>query len=436
MPTWERVWRMVTVVLAMVLLLGAAPRTALAQGRTDQVLITLDAEGTPVNDVLQILASRSGLNIVTSPDVQGRTISIHLRDTAFDEALNLVVRAAGLGYERVGNSILVADVQRLTTETGLVTRVFDLQYANAADVKKMLDVLTQDVEPSVAGNRLVVHASQSVVEQIADVIAQLDRKPGQILLEARLIEVNTSKLLDVGIDWEKITKYNTVVSEGDPGNSPPGKLPDDLNYIKADHTEDVHRQKLAFEVALDALLTNGAAKLLSHTQLVVLDNTPAEIFAGETVPVVITSLSAGGNAGGVISQIQLEKIDVGVKLTVTPRIAPDGYITTLVVPEVSRIVAFVGPDDDLPETSTRRARTLVRVRDGEKIYVGGLRSRERRSTVKKVPLVGDIPILGHLFRHYSYDDADLDLVIEITPTIVGDEGASLPQGLPAPIEGE
>jgi len=430
MPKCERVWRTVAVAHVLALLLVAT--AASAQTNTDQVLITLDAEGTSVNDVLQILASRSGLNIVTSPDVQGRTISIHLRNTAFDEALNLVVRAAGLGYERVGNSILVADVQRLAQETGLVTRVFELKFANAADVQKMLEVLTQDVSASVVGNRILVRASQSVVDQVATVIETLDRKPGQILLEARLVEVNTSRLLEMGIDWEKIMRYSTVVSEGDLGSSPAGSLPDELSYMKADETDDVFRQQTAFEVALDALISNGEAKLLSHTKLVTLDNTPAEIFAGETVPVVITSLAAAGGGGGVISQIQLEKIDVGVKLVVTPRITPDGYITTLVIPEVSRIVAFVGPDDDLPQTSTRRVRTVVRVKDGEKIYIGGLQLEEDRRTVKKVPLLGDIPILGHLFRHYSVDDVKLDLVIEITPRIVGDTGAALPQAPPRP----
>jgi len=104
----------------------------------------------------------------------------------------------------------------------------------------------------------------------------------------------------------------------------------------------------------------------------------------------------------------------------------EGFVTVLVEPEVSRIVAFVGPDDDLPQTSSRRARTLVRVRDGEKIYLGGLLLEEERRAEKKVPLLGDIPLLGYLFRHHRDETIRQDLVIEITPRIVGDEGAGLP----------
>jgi general secretion pathway protein D len=102
----------------------------------------------------------------------------------------------------------------------------------------------------------------------------------------------------------------------------------------------------------------------------------------------------------------------------------------MVEPEVSRITRFIGPDSDLPQTSTRRAKSIVRVRDGEKIYLGGLLDEQKKRTVKKVPLLGDIPLLGYLFRHYRDDVSQIDLVIEITPHIVGDEGSALPVAPP------
>ncbi|MCK4412109.1 MAG: hypothetical protein KAY32_01060 [Candidatus Eisenbacteria sp.] len=403
------------------------PAMASGQDRGAASLITLDADSTSVNDILQILAERSNLNIVTSPEVMGRTISIHLRNTPFDEALNLVVRAAGLGYERVGESILVADVARLETQTGLVTRVFDLQYANADEVGRMLEVLTKNAAANAAGDRIVVRASQSVVEQIEEIIALLDRKPIQVQLTARLIEVNTSALQELGIDWERITDWSTVIAEGPFRETARGALPNELGVIKADETLDYYRQVNAFEIALDAMLTDGTARLLADSKVVTINGASAEFFAGETVPVVITSLSSAGVGGAALQTVQLEKIDVGVRLRITPRVSADGFITTLVEPEVSRIIRFVGPDDDLPQTSTRRVRTQVRVQDGEKIYIGGLLSEEERKTVKKVPILGQIPLLGYLFQHRSIDRTRLDLVIEITPCVVGDAGAALPQ---------
>jgi len=391
-------------------------------------LVTLRAEGTPVAEVLQILAERSGLNIVTAPEVQSKTISIRIENTPFDEALHLVVRAAGLGYEQVGGTILVADVEKLNTATGLITHVFDLQFADPTNVGQALNVITEDVSVDTKTNRVIMKATRAAVEQAASVVRGMDRKPRQVLIEARLIEVNTSKVEEMGIDWEKITKWSTFLTEGYHGSGPAGQLPVDMDYQEYSDVGRIYRQATNFEVALDELITEGAAKLLSNAKIVTTDGNQAEIFAGETVPVVITSLSsAGGSSGGVMQSVQLEKIDVGVRLNITPRISDGGMITTLVEPEVSRILRFVGPDNDLPQTSTRRAFTNVRVKDGQTIYLGGLISEEERKNVKKVPLLGDIPLLGALFRHTKNEMVRLDLVVEMTVRIVGDDAGDLPQ---------
>jgi type II secretory pathway component GspD/PulD (secretin) len=388
-------------------------------------LITLHADKTSLTEVLQILADRSGLNIVTGPGVQGQTISIRIRNTPFDEALNLVCRATGLGHERIGNSIVIADPEVLAEPTAIVTRVYDLQFAAADEVQKALQVISPRIAADSRSQRLVVSAPQSVVETTERAIRSLDRKPPQVLLEARLFEINTSKLGEYGIDWEKITKWTTIVSEGDPS--------EEEDFIRFQRGEGgrAYRGMESVEVTIDALVTDGAARVLADSKVVTLSGEPAEIFAGETVPVVITSLQSPGGAGGVLQTVQLEKIDIGVRLHITPRIADDETITTLVEPEVSRIVAFVGPDDDLPQTSTRRARTLVRVKNGQRIYMGGLLTEEKRRTIKRVPLLGHIPLLGLLFQHRREETIRLDLLIEITPRIVGDEGAALPVVEPA-----
>jgi type II secretory pathway component GspD/PulD (secretin) len=389
-------------------------------------VVTLDADSMSVAEVLQILAERSGLNIVTGSGVQARKVTLRLSDTPFEEALALVVRAAGLGYERLGQSIVVGELAEMSGSSVGAARVFSLHYADAEETRRALEILTKDVSADTLGNRLVVRAAPALMDQVADVIAQLDRRPEQVLLEARLIEVNTSNLQELGIDWEKITKFSTIMTEGYQGRTEPGAFPEDLGFLKPFESDVYLRQAHAFELAIDALISGGRARLLASSRLVTMDGLPAEIFAGETVPVVITSLQSSGGSG-VMQSVQLEKIDVGVKLRIVPRISGDGTITTLVEPEVSRIVAFRGPDSDLPQTSTRRARTIIRVPNGRKVYLGGLLSEEKRITEKRVPILGSIPLLGILFRHQQEDTARTDLVIEITPRIVGDEGASYEQ---------
>jgi len=415
-----------TTALAIGLTLAVLPLWVTASDATEPGLISLHANNTQVSEILEILADRSGLNIVAGPAIQNQMISIRLQDTPFEEALNLVVRTMGLGYERVGNSILVTDIQSLAVKTGLIVRIFDLQFASATKVAEILEILSRDVSAEAKGNHVIFRGPQAAIQQAEVIVAQLDRKPGQVILEARLIEVNTTALLEAGIDWESITDWSTIITEGDHGASPKGTFPTEIAYGPVDDGVQLHRQLTAFELAVEALIADGNARLLSNTKVVTLDGEPAEIFAGDTVPVVISSVQSPQSAGASFQTVQVEKIDVGVRLAITPRISDDGTVTMLVEPEVSRIVGYVGQYEDLPQTSTRRARTLLRTGDGEKIYMGGLIIDEERETIRKVPLLGDIPVLGHLFRHVKRDVNRFDLVIEITPKIVGDMGSLLP----------
>jgi type II secretory pathway component GspD/PulD (secretin) len=417
--------RRFVVAIALALAAIAAPLTAVAADNPS--LVTLHADNAPVIEILDLLAARSGLNIVAGAEVQGRAITLHLKDTPFDEALALVARASGLAYERVGNSILVADSDRLASGGVQDSRVFELSWARADEVRGALDAISSSIRADVRGNRVIVRGSAAALAEAGRVVKALDVKPIQVLLEARLIEVNTTKLLEVGIDWTKLSKWSSVFTEGKPDPTSLGKMPEAVEFIKVGERGQMYRQSMAWEAAVEALLTNGHGKLLANSKIVTLDGEAAEIFAGQTVPVVITSLQ-GQSGGGALQTVQLEKIDVGVRLNITPRVGDDGLITTLVKPEVSSIVGFVGPDNDLPQTATRRASSLVRVRDGEKIYMGGLLSEETHKTVKRVPLLGSIPLIGVLFQHTRDDVQRTDLVIEITPHIVGDSGQMVPTG--------
>lgn len=414
-------------VIAVALALAAIAAPLAAVAADNPSLVTLHADNAPVIEILDLLAARSGLNIVAGAEVQGRSITLHLKDTPFDEALALVARASGLAYERVGNSILVADGDRLAGGGMQDSQVFELSWARADEVRGALDAISSSIRADVRGNRVIVRGSAAALAEAGRVVKALDVKPIQVLLEARLIEVNTTKLLEVGVDWAKLAKWTTVFTEGKPDPTAPGKMPETVEFIKAGERGQMYRQSMAWEAAVEALLTNGHGKLLANSKIVTLDGEAAEIFAGQTVPVVITSLQ-GQSGGGALQTVQLEKIDVGVRLNITPRVGEDGLITTLVKPEVSSIVGFVGPDNDLPQTATRRASSLVRVRDGEKIYMGGLLSEESHKTVKGVPILSKIPLLGALFRHTRDDVQRTDLVIEITPHIVGDSGQLVPTG--------
>ena len=385
------------------------------------VMITLDADDISLTSVLQILAEKSGMNIVTSPEVQAQRISIHLRNVPIDDALNLVVRAAGLGYERLGNSILVGDPEKLKEATGVVSNVIALQYAHPEDVKQLLTDLTPNVRSQVdtLGSNIVITATPSIMEQVREIVAELDVAPPQVQLKARVIEVASGDLHEIGVDYQRLLEgAQTIITEGTPLPSGNNEAPVNMPYVSLGRLNFTSRQAEAFEVALDLMLSEERGRLLADSELTTLSNRSAKIHVGDVVRVVVTSIVTERQAGVATGVGQLEEIETGITLVITPRVSDDGYITVDVEPSVSQIVAFRGIEKDIPQTRERTARTSIRVKDGDVIYIGGLQSHITQDTVVKVPLLGDLPLLGKLFRHYSSTDERTELIIEIVPNIL------------------
>ncbi len=403
--------------------LGAAPATAPAV--VDR-LITLDAEDAPLPSVLKILAEKGDLNIITGVGASssGR-LTIHMKDVPLDQAVNLVVRAAGLAYERIGNSILVAAPQALKEETGLSSYVVDLKYADAADVKEALKTIAGDIQVDRGGNRLVVVTSPRVISQIAEIVRVLDVPARQVVLEARILEVSTGDAIKLGIDWDRLNSQGFVIVEGGSGTAKQGAIPDSLSFFGSAGSKtlfDVRpmaRQALAWQTAVDLMIHEGKARVLASPKIATLNGREASILIGSRIPFVVTgTVFAGGGAAPVQ---RVEKEEVGIKLRITPLINADGYITTQITPEVSSVVGYKGSNNDLPVIATRQASTTVRLKDGNSVIIGGLLSEEKTTDVTKLPLLGDIPLLGLLFQHRVVSTTKRDLVIEVTPHIMPEQ---------------
>ncbi len=378
------------------------------------VTVSVSAKGTQLTDVLAILANKSGLNIVTSPAAEGQIVSVHFVHTPIEEALDLVVRAAGLGYERIGNSILVGEPEELVAETGLESYVINLQFADAYELEPLVAKIVDSVATDPGGNRLVIVASPGSIEDVRRIISELDVPPVQILLETEVIEVTTDDLWEYGIDWAKLTSQTVIFAEGTPEPSGTDGLPTDMPYVGTPFSTDaVTRQAQALEVVLDFLQTEGRARLLSRSTLATLNNRTAEIHIGDVIPYTVSGVSSGGAV-----EVTVERENVGVTVSVTPRAGGDGHITALVEPNVSTIVGWKGPNEEIPWTKERRASTQVRVRDGETFMIAGLLNEDTNTEEQKVPILGDIPILGYLFRHVSERTTTTDLIIKITPRII------------------
>jgi len=413
----------------------------------EQNLVTVHAEEANISTILAILAQESGYNIVTGPLVnKDDRLTIHLEETPIDQAINLVVRAAGLSYEFVGNSILVAQQARLNEEVGVSPQVFSLQYANALDVLDMLTNVTENITVDKSGNKLLVTASPKTIAEIAEIIKKVDIPATQIMLEARLIEVAVSEEEKLGIDWAKLASISSVLVENaNPINFPDGsatgslfpgygwsrdeegnlfdeiepqkygEIPSNLYYERLGSGGlGFSRQMTAFDVTLDFLLKNNKAEVLANSQVVTINGHEANISMVDVVPYILSS-------GGVGGQVQVQREEVGIKLNIVPTVNSDGFITTSITPEVSSIYDFIGPDQNIPWVKKRISNTTIRVKDNESIIIAGLLGADRKFTKHRFPILWRLPYVGEkFFTHVVEHENKTDLIIQITPKVIKD----------------
>ncbi|MBI1797088.1 MAG: hypothetical protein HY076_03110 [Candidatus Eisenbacteria bacterium] len=407
--------------IALAAMFGLASVASWA-GAAGPRLISLDAKDASLPDVLKILADKGSLNIITGPGVTTGRISILMKDVPVDQAINLVVRAAGLAYERIGNSVLVANTEALKNETGLSSYVVELKYASAADVKEALKKVSADIELDPGGNRLIVVTSPRVIAEIQEIVGIMDVPAQQVMLEARIVEVSTDDAKKLGIDWDKLNSQGVVIVEGGRDSSTTsaqGAVPGTLPFRDFSSVGRAGRQAQSFQVVLDLLIHQGNARVLANPKIATLNGREAAMLVGTRIPFVVTGTVFAGNGAAPVQTIQRE--EVGIKLRITPTINSDGYITTVINPEVSSVAGFTGPDNSLPIVSTRQATTTVRLKDGNSVIIGGLLSEEKTTNITKVPLLGDIPGIGLLFQHRVTSTSKKDLVIEVTPHIMAEQ---------------
>ncbi|MDA3884198.1 MAG: secretin and TonB N-terminal domain-containing protein [Candidatus Delongbacteria bacterium] len=414
--------------------------------------ISLTALDQSVAQVLDALAERAGVNLVQSSETVDKKVTLTLNDIPIKDALDLVIRATDLSYQIIDNSIIVASDEKINREIGLNTSVFDLQYADAKTVKKMLADISKKIQIDDLGNRIIYQASPKVAKEIEKVLIRIDRPLQQVLFKARIKEVGNESGERYGVEWEKVSNYSTTLREGafqdygdwtynsadntyefdyDPLNYPERNLsgnytdaeaynlfsrsPSFANETSAGLTNPWHRViGQEYVLSLDFKNRNNDATILAEPEIATLNNKEAYVHIGDIVPYTVTSIESG------TTKQSVQKEEVGIKLRVRPIINEENDITVQLSCEVSSIFGWVGPNSEIPWVKIRKADTTVRVRDGQTIRIAGMLLEDDTYTVNKVPLLGDIPFLGYFFQHQVKTKKITNLIIEVTPYIMID----------------
>lgn len=363
------------------------------------------------------------------------------------EALNHIkTRIGKVVADEASNSIIVVDsaallpnilkvINDLDIPTPTVSKVFDLRYATAEDLK---DNITEELTENIGTmriddrtNKIVVTDLKTRIDRISDMIEAFDEKAPQVLIEAKIVSVKVTDQLRLGIDWQSVlTILNKKLDMSSDftitatGTFPPGMK---LTLGQLNSGEN-------FAAIVQALKTMGDVNILSSPRITAINNQEAKIMVGKSQPYATNTISQ--TTSSAVTGTNLTFMDIGVKLFVTPTINKDNFISMRIKPEISSSntnYTYGTPPTQVPVVETSTAETSVMVKDGVTIIIGGLIVDERTKTVNKIPLLGSLPYVGSLFSNTDDRVEKRELVVFLTPHIISGDYNMIEQPETAPI---
>jgi general secretion pathway protein D len=381
-------------------------------------------------------SNKSGIQTIQSQS-QGQSAGVGgllVPDTRLNA---VIIFGTARDKEEIKKFIAMIDVEPPTSSSKI--NVYYLENADATEVGKVLDSMIKgtttatttqtgttqqqvafegskiSVTPDKATNSLVVMASPADYQNLLQVIQKLDRRRRQVFVQALIAEVSIDKLRDIGVQLG-------VNGAGTDGSVAAAGILDPFNFLGGSVQQQAVVKILSglaknvnFSAVLKALDQNNAINVLSTPTILTSDNKEAEIFVGENVPLLSsTTLSSTG-----LSQQSIERKDTGITLKITPQITEGEYIKLDIYQEISAVKANKGQATDLV-TTKRSAKTSVVVKDTDSVVIGGLIQTRDEDIVNKIPFLGDIPLLGYLFKTKSTERTKTNLMILLTPRIIRD----------------
>ncbi|MGF6663595.1 type IV pilus assembly protein PilQ [Paraburkholderia atlantica] len=415
------------------------PRLADASAGADSGLpagnkpISLNFQHAQLGAVLKAFAEFTGLNIVASDKVRG-AVSIRLDQVPWRTAFDTPLDVNNLAMERHGNVIWVAPAAELAARERqrfeaharaadlepLASRTFELHYAHAEDVRRLLTgsgtqrVLSKRgaVTADPRTNLLFVTDLAGRLEQIAALIASVDRPTRQVLIEAQIVEGEQGFSRNLGVRLSLAGTSADGTSRGLTGGTD-GTVYDlsarpisGFDAATAGLTLFAAHATRLLNIELSALESEGHGKIVSSPRVVTADRMKAIVEQG-------TELPYQAKVGQGVSGVQFRRATL--KLEVEPQIMPDGRV----VLDLDVAKDSVGEQTDAgPAINTKHVQTRVEVEDGGTVSIGGIYETDDRDDVERVPILGKIPVLGGLFRHRTHRDTRSELAVFITPRVV------------------
>ncbi|MBI5746489.1 MAG: type IV pilus secretin PilQ [Nitrospirae bacterium] len=397
--------------------------------------ISLDFQDAEITSILRLLADVSVKNMVIAEDVKGKR-TLKLLNVPWDQALDIVLKMNNLGKVEEESVIRIGTLGSLARQQeeeakakesmikaeDLVTKVININYAKAHDLSETLKKNLSargDITIDARTNSMIIKDVEKIIIKISDLVKILDTPTPQVMIEARIVQAKPDFVRELGVQWgadlQAITGSNAIgISAGPTGDfgSPTSTFGVNLPAAAPTGTLGFTFGRLTgnpinLDLRLSASETKGMTKIISSPKITTLDNQEAKIEQGESIPFATTSQQG----------TQTTFVDANLTLAVTPHVTSDGSIIMKVkasknAPGSTRTGA-AGPSIDKKEAFTN-----VLIKDGETVVIGGIYENSKIETVKRVPFLSSIPILGWLFRNESISDSTTELLVFITPKII------------------
>ena len=388
--------------------------------------ITLQFRDASLSEVFEALGKLSGLSFVFDKDVAtGSKVTLFANKMSVEDALNVLLTMSQLDKKILGESALLIYPNNPTKKADYQENIVKSFYIGNADPKQTMNMVkslarTRDVFIDEKIGLMTVRDSAENIRIIERLIAAQDLIDPEVVLEVEVMEVVSNRLQQLGVQFpDQITFSPRVLTKLIPNESG-----DALLYrsgtTSLKELSHLNRSNIVTSLTDPALIINlraedGTANLLANPRIRVKNREKAKVRIGDKVPVITTTTASTG-----VSTESVSYLDVGLALDVAPQIHPDNQISIKMELEVSNVVKEVTSKSGLLtyQIGTRRAETVLRLKDGETQVLAGLIKREDRETLAKVPGLGDLPVLGKLFGSTKEATDKTEIVLLVTPRIV------------------
>ena len=377
----------------------------------------------PIKEIYNAIGKAYGFNVLFDPKLKDDRLAIELRDLTAEQALEMVMQGAGHFYKVLDeHSIIIADdtPQNRREYEDLVIKTFFLSNADVKEIDKLLRSLIEARRLSTNEqlNAITLRDTADKVAIAEKLIRINDKAKAEVLIDVEILILATSKNTNIGT---ALSNYSFTLGF-DPSSvntnpdAPEGSigLGDFANITRSDWFINVP------SVLINLAKSSGEATVLAQPQLRISEGEKASLLIGDQVPIPVTSFNTSGTIGSnVVPITSFQYRDVGIQIEVEPRVHHNREITLELKVEISNVgeTVRVGETDAIT-IGTRTITSVIRLKSGESSLLAGLIRRDKTKGVTKTPLLGDIPILGRLFRNETTSDKNTDLVLTLTPQII------------------